>query len=112
MGVPVSWLRPIDQWFVDQIFVYQAQHRSYAYRLTRNPEEAEDLVQEAYARLFRLDNWAEIANPHAFTMRIIHNEAMERFRKAPGTARPVALAAGAGARRRPAAARSRRDGAR
>lgn len=82
MGVPVSWLRPIDQWFVDQIFVYQAQHRSYAYRLTRNPEEAEDLVQEAYARLFRLDNWAEIANPHAFTMRIIHNEAMERFRKA------------------------------
>ncbi|MBX7483348.1 RNA polymerase sigma factor [Qipengyuania qiaonensis] len=78
----MSWLRPIDQWFADQVFVYRAKHRAYALRLTRDGDEAEDLVQEAYARLFRLSNWAEIANPNAFTLRIIHNEAVERFRKA------------------------------
>lgn len=78
----MSWLRPIDQWFADQVFVYQAKHRAYAIRLTGDRDEAEDLVQEAYARLFRLTNWAEIANPHAFTMRVIHNGAVERFRKA------------------------------
>ncbi|WP_058350948.1 RNA polymerase sigma factor [Pelagerythrobacter marensis] len=67
---------------MDRVFVYQARHRAYAARLAGDQDAAEDLVQEAYARLFRLENWAEIANPHAFTMRIIHNEAVERFRKA------------------------------
>lgn len=78
----MAWLRPIDQWFADRVFVFQSKHRAYAMRLTGDRDEAEDLVQEAYARLFRLTNWAEIANPHAFTMRVIHNEAVERFRKA------------------------------
>lgn len=78
----MSWLRPIDEWFADRVFVFQAKHRAYAMKLSGNREEAEDLVQEAYARLFRMDDWARIANPHAFTMRIIHNEAMERYRRA------------------------------
>lgn len=78
----MTWLRPIDQWFADRVFVHQDMHRAYARRLMRNPDDAEDLVQEAYARLFRLENWEQIANPHAFTMRILHNEAMERFRRA------------------------------
>lgn len=78
----MSWLRPIDQWFGDKVFVYQSIHRSYARRLTGSEHDAEDLVQEAYSRLFKLEDWAQIANPHAFTMRILHNEAMERFRRA------------------------------
>lgn len=78
----MSWLRPIDKWFVDRVFVFQSKHSAYAYKLVGDREEAKDLVQEAYARLFKVENWAEIANPHAFTMRIIHNEAMERFRRA------------------------------
>lgn len=78
----MTWLRPIDRWFAERVFVHQDIHRAYAHRLMRNSDDAEDLVQEAYSRLFRLDNWAHIANPHAFTMRILHNEAMERFRRA------------------------------
>jgi RNA polymerase sigma-70 factor (ECF subfamily) len=81
-GVEMSWLRPIDLWFGEKIFVFQAIHRSYARKLMRNEHEAEDLVQEAYARLFRLENWTQILNPHAFTMRILHNLAVERFRRA------------------------------
>jgi len=78
----MTWLRPIDQWFAEKVFVYQNLHRAYARRLLRDQDEAEDLVQEAYAKLFRLENWEQIANPHAFTMRILHNDAMERFRRA------------------------------
>ena len=78
----MAWLREIDRWFADRVFVHQAQHRSYARRLATSPEEAEDLVQDAYARLFALDGWASIANPHAYTMRMIHNGAVERHRQA------------------------------
>lgn len=78
----MAWLRPIDRWFTEEILTYQGLHRAYALKLVKNRDEAEDLVQEAYARLFRLENWDRITNPHAFTMRILHNEAMERFRRA------------------------------
>lgn len=78
----MAWLRAIDRWFAEQVFVHQRTHRAYARRLALNAEEAEDLVQDAYARLFALENWASIANPHAFTMRIIHNMAIEHYRRA------------------------------
>jgi RNA polymerase sigma-70 factor (ECF subfamily) len=80
--IAVTWLRPIDSWFADTVHVHQAVHRRYAHRLTGSAEEGEELVQEAYARLFALSDWAGIGNPHAFTMRIIHNLAVERFRRA------------------------------
>lgn len=78
----MAWLRDIDIWFADHVFVFQQEHRRYALYLAKQPEEAEELVQEAYARLFARDDWACIANPHAFTMRIIRNLAIERFRRA------------------------------
>jgi RNA polymerase sigma-70 factor (ECF subfamily) len=78
----MAWLRDIDIWFADRVFLFHDQHRRYALSLTRQQDEAEELVQEAYARLFALDGWAGIANPHAFTMRIIRNLAIERFRRA------------------------------
>jgi RNA polymerase sigma-70 factor (ECF subfamily) len=75
-------LRDIDIWFADHVFVFHQEHRRYALSLVRQQEEAEELVQEAYARLFALEDWAGITNPHAFTMRIIRNLAIERFRRA------------------------------
>lgn len=78
----MAWLRDIDIWFADHVFIYHQQTRRYAVSLVRQPEEAEELVQEAYARLFALDDWASIANPHAFTIRIVRNLAIERFRRA------------------------------
>lgn len=78
----MAWLRDIDIWFADRVFIHHQQTRRYAMSLVRQLEEAEELVQEAYARLFALDDWAGIANPHAFTMRIVRNLAIERFRRA------------------------------
>jgi RNA polymerase sigma factor (sigma-70 family) len=78
----MAWLRDIDIWFADHVFAFHDQSRRYAISLVRQEEEAEELVQEAYARLFTLDDWASIAQPHAYTMRIIRNLAIERFRRA------------------------------
>lgn len=78
----MSWYRDIDRWFADQVFIHRAQHFRYALKLSGNPSDAEDLVQEAYAKLFAIEDWARISNPHAFTMRIIHNVCIERMRSA------------------------------
>lgn len=78
----MAWLRDIDTWFADHVFVFHQRTYRYALSLVRQPDEAEELVQEAYARLFALDDWASIANPHAFTLRIVRNLAIERFRRA------------------------------
>ena len=43
----MGWLRDIDIWFADRIFIYHAQHRRYALSLVRQKDEAEELVQEA-----------------------------------------------------------------
>lgn len=79
---PVAWLRDIDVWFADHVFAFHQQSRRYAMSLLRDEDEAEELVQEAYARLFTLEDWRGIANPHAYTLRIIRNLAVERFRRA------------------------------
>lgn len=78
----MAWLREIDQWFSDQVLVHQTAHRRYALRLTGSHADAEELVQEAYSRLFGIDGWRAIDHPHAFTLRIIHNLAVERIRRA------------------------------
>ncbi len=78
----MTWLREIDRWFIDAVLPYRARHLQYAMRLTGNQAEAEDIVQEAYARLFALTDWPRIEHPPAFAMRIIHNIAVERFRRA------------------------------
>ena len=42
---------PADR-FADQVLPYQPQLRSAALRLTGNPADAEDLVQETFAKAF------------------------------------------------------------
>lgn len=54
----------------------------YAIRLARSEDEASDLLQECYAKLLGLSGFAAITNPQGYAMRVIHNLAMERFRKA------------------------------
>jgi RNA polymerase sigma factor (sigma-70 family) len=78
----MAWLRDIDIWFADHVFAHHQRTLRYARSLVRQSDEAEELVQEAYARLFALDDWGTIANPHAFTIRIVRNLAIERFRRA------------------------------
>lgn len=78
----MTWLREIDRWFIDSILPHRPRHLEYAERLAGDRAEADDIVQDAYARLIALSDWQRLENPHAFAMRTIHNIAVERFRKA------------------------------
>lgn len=52
-----------------------------ALRMTRNPQDAEDLVQEAYLRAFRFrDRFTPGTNLRAWLFKILSNAAISRFR--------------------------------
>jgi RNA polymerase sigma factor (sigma-70 family) len=78
----MAWLRDIDFWFMDRVLPYRGVHLNYAQRLTGHGAQAEDIVQEAYARIFAGANWQGVTHPHAFAMRTIHNVAVDGFRSA------------------------------
>lgn len=75
-------VRPIDRWFIDEVLPHERAYLDYARRTMRNDEEAGDIVQEVYSKLFTLDGWSAIANPPGYVMRMIRNQAIERIRRA------------------------------
>ena len=74
-------LRPVDQWFLSQVLPFEARFVNAARRLLRNPDDAHDLVQEVFTRLFVMEGWAAIANPRAYVLRMLRNLAIERMRR-------------------------------
>lgn len=45
-------------------------------------DDADDLVQEAYARVLKMPDYRSIVTPRAFVLAIVHNLALERLRRA------------------------------
>lgn len=78
----MSWLRPIDAWFASAILPHEPDLLRQARRWAADEDEARDLVQEAYVQVFQLTAWDGIANPAAYTVRIIRNCALQRMRRA------------------------------
>lgn len=81
-AVTAPQFRPIDRWFVDEVLPHEQAYLAYARRTVRNDDEAGDIVQEVYAKLFTLDGWSAIANPPGYVMRMIYNQSIERIRQA------------------------------
>ncbi len=78
----MSALRPIDRWFIDEVLPHETAFLDAARRLERDPEAANDLVQEAFLRLFAMEGWASIGNPRHYVLRMLRNIAIERLRRA------------------------------
>lgn len=78
----MTWLREIDQWFAATVLPHATNYRAYARRLTGDEADAEDLVQEAYAKVLSLTDWRRLEAPDRFVMTVIRNLAFERFRRA------------------------------
>ncbi|USQ98113.1 RNA polymerase sigma factor [Caulobacter sp. RL271] len=81
-GQALSHLRPIDQWFMDQILPLEPMLLASARKLVNDSDAARDLVQEAFARLLTVDGWAQIEAPHAYVLRMMRNLAFEKLRRA------------------------------
>lgn len=77
----MSWTRPIDIWFSTQVLPHEPHYLRQGRRWSRNPEEAFDLVQEAYLKLLQMDNWAAIRDPRSYTVTMIRNLVLQRVRR-------------------------------
>lgn len=77
----MSWLREIDRWFMAEVLPHAATYRARAAYFCGR-DEADDLVQEAYARVLNTADYRSISSPRAFVLTIVHNLALERIRRA------------------------------
>ncbi len=78
----MAWLRDIDKWFAEAVLPFAPNFRAYARKLTNDPADAEDLVQEAYAKVLGVQDWRRLEAPERFVLTVIRNLAFERFRRA------------------------------
>ncbi|WP_443025705.1 RNA polymerase sigma factor [Sphingomonas sp. PB2P12] len=77
----MSWLRDIDRWFLAEVLPHAAAYRAKAAYLCGR-DNAEDLVQDAYARILKTPDYRAIVTPRGFVLTIVHNLALERLRRA------------------------------
>lgn len=77
----MAWLREIDRWLAERVLPFAPDYRQLARRLV-GIDEAEDIVQDAYARLIGYDRWREVENPRAMCLRTVRNLALDRLRSA------------------------------
>ncbi len=68
-------------WFLNQVFHHRAALHRYLRKLTSGADEIEDLVQEAYVRIYAVPDYHRIGSPKALLFRIAHNLAVERARR-------------------------------
>ncbi|MBT0669287.1 RNA polymerase sigma factor [Novosphingobium profundi] len=77
----MSWLRDIDRWFLSEVLPHASAYRARAARFCGR-DEADDLVQEAYARVLDSNDFRSIQSPRGFVLTIVRNLALERLRRA------------------------------
>jgi RNA polymerase sigma factor (sigma-70 family) len=68
-------------WFLSQVFPHRTALQRYLRKLTSGAQDVEDLIQEAYVRLYALPDYGQIESPKALLFRIAHNLAVERARR-------------------------------
>ena len=78
----MSYLRDLDRWFIEEVLPYEPVFLTHARRFCVNAEDAADLVQDVYAKLFGLETWRGLSNPRAYTLTMVRNLAIQRLRRA------------------------------
>jgi RNA polymerase sigma factor (sigma-70 family) len=66
---------------LDQIFGYRAALQKYLRRFTGGAEDVDDLVQEAYMRVFAMPAGQAVDSPRALLFRVARNLAVDRARQ-------------------------------
>ena len=72
----------IVAWVGRHILPHEADVRAWLRRCGASPEDADDIVQEAYCRLATLDSVAHIVNGRAYLFQTARNIGIERLRRA------------------------------
>jgi len=75
-------LRRVSKMDTLQVFLTaQAELLRYATRITRDPTEAEDVVQDAWLRFRAIAGTSVLDEPNGYLFRIVHNLALDRQRR-------------------------------
>ena len=78
----MSYLRDLDRWFIEEVLPHEPVLLAHARRFCVNAEDAADLVQDVYAKLFGLETWRGLSNPRAYALTMVRNLAIQRLRRA------------------------------
>jgi RNA polymerase sigma-70 factor (ECF subfamily) len=69
-------------WFRSEILPLESQLLRCARRYCRaSPDEAQDLVHEAFAKIIAYEGWVNVANPSGFAFRVLSNIARDALRR-------------------------------
>lgn len=71
-----------DQIFENELLPHVNALQTFAYHLTYNQDDADDLVQETYMKAYRfIDKYEEGTNPKAWLFKILKNAYINEYRK-------------------------------
>jgi RNA polymerase sigma-70 factor (ECF subfamily) len=69
------------EWFLNRVFRHRTALHRYLQKFTATIDDADDLVQETYIRMYSLAHYHDVESPKALLFRIAHNLAVERWRR-------------------------------
>lgn len=75
-----------ERWFEENVLPHEAALRAWLHGRFPSLSDADDIVQEAFARVLRAHAAGEIASPKAFLFTTARNLAIDSFRRGNGTA--------------------------
>lgn len=74
--------RKLLAWLGGRVLPHEAEVRGWLTRALNNPSDVEDVIQEAYCRLWSTTNPEQITNPRAYFFRVARNVVIDEMRKA------------------------------
>jgi RNA polymerase sigma factor (sigma-70 family) len=79
--IPIK-MKPVDNIFEEEFLPHADALRTFAYHLTYNEDDADDLVQETYLKAYRfIENFEKGTNAKAWLFKILKNGFINDFRK-------------------------------
>lgn len=72
--------RHIIEWVSSNILPFEAELRIKLGHICKDPSEVDDVVQEVYCRILKLDAVDQIAEPRGYVMRTARNILIDQFR--------------------------------
>jgi RNA polymerase sigma factor (sigma-70 family) len=69
------------EWVGRCVLPWEAYVRAWLRRASVKPPEVDDIVQEAYSRIARLEEFRHIANPRAYFLEVARNVLYEQLRR-------------------------------
>lgn len=66
--------------FKELFLPFHAKLYRIAYRLFENEDDAKDMVQELYLKLWTINSWEAVNNPEAYSVTLLKNLCLDRLR--------------------------------